>query len=226
MKIYGRQTTSILDLASKLENVNIGVRWGGDVVGDDALNGGCYLLNGFEQLSAFETNSVKCPLFTLQRNIAEQWASEGKTIFGRKLNHTQGRDIRISSAPRQRGHRHWLNSDYYVLYVPALAEWRFQIFKGKSILRAKKELPSGTDTQYMIRSRRNGYRFRYDVAPKDALREAAKKAVNAVGYDFGAVDVLETENGPVVLEVNSRPALRDESTLNAYANAIRRYVNG
>src|ERR1041385_3915047 len=219
MIIHGRTTPSIVALASRLEDVDVEIRWGGDCV-PGALNGNCHILNGLEQLEAFKDAGLSCPAFTIDRDYAKDLAREGNALFGRKLNHSQGKDIRVSCLPRQRGHRQWYNSDYFTLYMPSIAEWRFHVFKGKSILRAKKEREQD-DHQHAIRSRRNGYRFRYDIEPKKELREAAKKAVEAAGYDFGAVDVLETENGYCVLGVNSRPGMRDELTLSKYEKAIR-----
>jgi hypothetical protein len=220
MIIHGLRTTSILALADRLQDVNVAVRWGGDCV-PGALNGECHLLNGLEQLEAFKDAGLTCPEFFTDKWQARHMAADGKILFGRRFNHTQGRDIRISSLPRQTGHRRWYNSDFFTVYVPSIAEWRFHIFQGKSILRANKISPPGQDRQFMIRNRRNGYRYRYDIVPKKELREAAKQAVECVGYDFGAVDLLETENGYCLLEVNSRPGLKDEITLTKYEQAIR-----
>lgn len=226
MIIHGRQSQSVLNLASRLEDVNIAIRWGGDNV-PGALNGG-RLLNGLEQLQAFRAKEIRCPNFSTSRDLA----LNGIVVLGRKLNHCQGRDIRFSNRPRQRGHRRWYNSDFFTEFVPSVREWRIHIFKGKSIARGVKEysvaVPNGPEhSEWPVRSRRNGYRLRHNVDPPRGFRTAAKKAVEACGYDFGAVDILELADGTsCVLEVNSRPGIKDDYTIDAYVNAIRRINEG
>jgi glutathione synthase/RimK-type ligase-like ATP-grasp enzyme len=61
----------------------------------------------------------------------------------------------------------------------------------------------------------------HNVDPPDGLRNLAKRAVAACNYDLGAVDILETATGGVVLEVNSRPAVCSPYTLERYAQAFR-----
>ena len=51
--------------------------------------------------------------------------------------------------------------------------------------------------------------------------------MESLGYLYGAVDLLVTPDGRVVvLEVNRLPAIRDSYTLGRYVEAIRRYVSG
>ena len=66
--------------------------------------------------------------------------------------------------------------------------------------------------------------MRFDLHPPKGLRPLAHQAVEALGYDFGAVDILDLGDGGddryVVLEVNSAPSLRSEHTQDRYLNAI------
>jgi glutathione synthase/RimK-type ligase-like ATP-grasp enzyme len=57
-----------------------------------------------------------------------------------------------------------------------------------------------------------------------AHRNLAKKAVESLGLTFGAVDIgRKADNSLIVLEVNRAPGL-EGNTINAYANAIVRYL--
>ena len=58
------------------------------------------------------------------------------------------------------------------------------------------------------------------------LRTTAEHAVEALGLDFGAVDIMYHENTFYVLEVNTAPGLTRTRTLEAYANEIRRLKEG
>ena len=54
----------------------------------------------------------------------------------------------------------------------------------------------------------------------DTLKEAAVKAVNSLGLDFGAVDICEDEEGnPYVFEVNTAPGI-EGTTVEKYHTAF------
>lgn len=125
--------------------------------------------------------------------------------------------------------------DFWVKAVPNITnEWRVHVMRSPrsdkyySIAMGLKSKvtevrASAAQAGFEIRSRRLGWHLRHDVDLPKAIREAAKAACAAVKYDFGAVDILDTTAGPVVLEVNSAPALRDDYTLTRYANALIKY---
>lgn len=213
MIIHGHAKGSILGLAEALEGVNIQLRWGGSQV-PGAINGNVHLLNGLEQLQTLRDARVSIPEFT---NTCPHDAHRVMWL-GRKLNHTQGKDIITSG-------RRFKERDFWVKYVPAIAEWRIHILNGKSIARGKKVwVGQGSEptTIPIIRSRRLGWHLDHTPDPPNHIREAARAAVAAVGYDLGAVDVLDLGgNQACVLEVNSRPAIRDPYTIAQYSKALR-----
>lgn len=226
MKVHGHQRGSIAQLLEKTKALNLGLRWGGPQV-DGAINGKVHLLNGLEQLQAFERAGVPTVQFTAIRAVAEQWTREGKIVFGRSLNHTQGKDIVL---PGDR--RRWPAKDYWVVYEKSDEEWRFHILKGKCIARGVKTFAAGGEAvqrlrEPFIRSRRLGWRLDHAPDPHEGLRTLAKNAVKAVGYDLGAVDMLFSEDyGGKVLEVNSRPAIRDDYTTNKYVEYFGKISRG
>jgi len=66
--------------------------------------------------------------------------------------------------------------------------------------------------------------MRFDLQPPKGLRPLAHRAVETLGYDFGAVDILDLGEGAepryIVLEVNSAPALLSAHTQAVYLKAI------
>lgn len=102
--------------------------------------------------------------------------------------------------------------DYWTKELDIKQEWRFHIFKGRSLRAALR---------------------RHDAAPEfsfrrgpDELRKVALASIKALKLDFGAVDVAWTAEGrPVVFEVNTCPGFSDGGrTVDRYAEAIRKAV--
>jgi glutathione synthase/RimK-type ligase-like ATP-grasp enzyme len=79
----------------------------------------------------------------------------------------------------------------------------------------------------IVKSNKRGWKFsRVAVDNTDSdLIEMAKKAVNAIGLDFGAVDcALDYDGKAWVIEVNTGPGLQG-GTLTSYIKALEAYVN-
>lgn len=215
-------TSASVRLLSSL--VNCGphiVCWG--AAAPSGLNS-CQKVLGVTQLERLSEAGLHVPAHTRSLATAREWAEAGLPVWGRINTHTRGRDIVGQRHPR------WLRSDYWVVFQPALQEWRIHSFLGKSIARGLKVQAGPATRRLLVRSRSNGWRMRHDLDPPKGLRPLAAKAVAALGYDFGAVDILQlTEpdaKGRVrgmVLEVNSAPGLSNY-TAQAYARAIRQWI--
>lgn len=135
----------------------------------------------------------------------------------RKNNHVGGNDIiKPPSAP-----------DYWSKYVKLEKEFRIHCFKGKS-LRAGQKIPrEGVKQHEWCRSFDGGWRISYDeFKSSKELREVAAKAIEALGLDFGAVDIGKIGKGSnIVLEVNRAPGL-EGNTITTYAEAIKKWASG
>jgi glutathione synthase/RimK-type ligase-like ATP-grasp enzyme len=81
-----------------------------------------------------------------------------------------------------------------------------------------------------IRSYDGGWKLDYGTLCQEkirqAIRDAARRAVDALGLDFGAVDVARLIGGEtVVLEVNRAPGM-EGMTLCIYAAKLRELIEG
>lgn len=192
--------------------------------------------NGLEQLRCFTEAGLACPEFTTDINVAKGWARAGTRTFGRRLHHTQGFDIVGAGykARAKRGQEHWnpqwLRRDFWVKVIDSVAEYRQHVWDGRAI-RIGKKVEAGEHHRIQpVRSRNNGWHIDYAFKSgsenfTQIIRTLAKAAVEALGYQGGAVDILEgRDNKLYVLEVNSAPALTDANTLAAYVRAITRQV--
>jgi hypothetical protein len=139
----------------------------------------------------------------------------------RRNNHVGGSDLlNAPAAP-----------DYYSKKENIVEEYRVHMFKGKSIRagvkRQRNERPNGQAPHPWIRSFDAGWIIAYqDFRSTAPMRDIAKRAVEALGLDFGAVDIGKKADGTlIVLEVNRAPGV-EGGTSEAYARKIVAWSKG
>ncbi|WP_212636674.1 hypothetical protein, partial [Salmonella enterica] len=81
----------------------------------------------------------------------------------------------------------------YVEYIPKKAEYRYHVFNGQVIdvqqKKKKRGFESERDTR--VRNVHNGYVYcRGDITPPSGAADLAVRAVQALGYQYGAVDII------------------------------------
>lgn len=181
------------------------------------------VLNKIEQFNKFKEHEISIPRFSTDPDAVTR-GDLGRIVFARTLvNSTGGRGIKeidldnsgdvIPRAP------------LYTEYIKKKYEYRIHVFHGKVIdiqQKKKKREFNQDDRDTRVRNLVNGYVYCRDgVAPPADAIENAIRAVSALGYKYGAVDVVynERQNKSFVLEVNSRPGLMG-TTLDKYSSAI------
>ncbi len=173
--------------------------------------------------SAFATAHAPTVEWSTDPAKAKEWLDAGKVVYER---HTAtghaGIGIRLLSQPTDVIQP----APLYSKYFPAKGEYRIHVMKGEVIDYARKRKKHGVQGNKYIRSHDNGYVFsRVDVRVPECVSTAAIQAIESLGLDFGAVDVLHNElkNTAAVLEINSAPGL-DNHTAEKYAQAfVRNY---
>ena len=123
------------------------------------------------------------------------------------------------------------NHHFYSVLEPSHTEYRVHIVRTKLVGITQKRQRKGMkewwdDNKRIIRCHDNNWiHCRTEVRVEGEVIRAARDAIDALGLDFGAVDVLwHEDSGPTVLEVNTAPGI--EGTLvTAYANAFRDVYN-
>ena len=178
-------------------------------------------LNKVEQFERFKQCSVSCPSFETDRRRLSSDVSN--VWFARTLiNSTNGRGIVEFDLREQRDIP---AAPLYTAYIPKKAEYRFHVFNGQVIdvqQKKKKRDFDEDERNTRVRNLHNGYIYSRDgVSPPDGAADLSIRAVAALGYLYGAVDVIynEKRNCSYVLEVNSRPGLMG-TTLEKYAEAL------
>jgi len=235
MEIIGPNWPTVELLREELAGVKGTIAWARTVKG---VFGGSPRIWGTKQLERLRSAglkdrglvSLKVPEFTEDIEEAAEWAEKGRKVLGRRNSHMQGRDIvvaEVSDLQSTRKYKKWLMSDYWVVWVPSNAEWRIHVFDGLTIARGMKVVRETKSAHEWIRTRRRGWVMVHNIEPPVGMRLVAKKAVEAVGYDWGAVDVLVQGSGGlkefVVLEVNRAPGMKEGYTLEKYVEAFKKW---
>lgn len=172
---------------------------------EPTLNGRCGAANKLQQLQKFKAAGLGVPEFWTKPPTE----ADAYPVLGRKLQHHGGTDIKLIMEPEMLqifGH-----SDFYTQYVPRATEYRSWIYRRRHLATYEKRLVRPEEAIRRNRvgaNHRNGYAFllmNSDHVP-DGLRDLAARAVDVLGLDFGAVDILRGVDGKLyVLELNSAP---------------------
>lgn len=183
-----------------------------------------------------DNSDIPCVKITTDRTQAVAWHDRGYKVLVRKDGLSGGKGIRMF-AP-QIGQPDF---DFYSRIFPKTHEFRVHVVGQQVVDLVQKKALNEKDAQInrLIRTHENGWVFAHqglilsDQADIDKIGNLAKDACNALGLDFGAVDILAMmdEKSPrrlrkaVVCEVNTAPGLENTRTIKAYADGIRRILS-
>ena len=175
------------------------------------------VMDKLEQYYAFTNNDIPHPDFTTDISIAKVWSQTGTVLARKLLNSHSGKGIEVFSGQE---------APVYTKYYKKDVEIRVHLWYNNVILVTQKRRRNGVNADVKIRNHRNGYIYSdkiSDWVDLDWATGLARRAVQAVGYNWGAVDIICRKAGKepyIVLEVNSAPGLTGR-TLEAYSEAIK-----
>lgn len=167
----------------------------------------------YKSLEELEKAGVPVPEYSRDMDELEY------PMLGREENHSQGSDI-VPILQRKDLEVADSTPDYFTQYIPVKREYRVHVIDSQIVKVSQKVLEEEEDYNPWIRNYENGYRF---VNPRErhAGINQAISAVNSLELDFGAVDLIIDENDqPYVLEVNTAPSLQEGVSLEVYGEHI------
>lgn len=189
-------------------------------------------VNKLETLSRLLEDGVPTVEWSCARSTADRWLSQGDMVVERhNLIGSKGDGIRIVQEESEDNYE-LQDAPLYTRLVNRAREYRVHVFDGQVIdLQQKKRRVTGVtndgnDSDGTIKNLDNGWVFvRDDITPPPrSIFDVSIRAVQALGLDFGGVDVLVKDGQCYVLEINTAMGL-EGSTINSYTNAIKRYAN-
>lgn len=180
--------------------------------------------NKLRELEILRDTGVSVPKFWLDRPTDKKVYP----ILGRMQHHTQGKDIVILKTPDQPETAPEVlrirYSDFYIQYIDKVAEFRAHVCGGKVVLVTKKVAIDDKADKMICNHGRGWKQCTYEEGRTyyRTVAEIAAPAIQAVKYDFGAVDIIIDKKGKAyVLELNSAPGLTIDNRIHAYIHYFK-----
>lgn len=181
-------------------------------------------LFGPESNNPYNDVFVKTPDWTDKIEEAKKWQHEGHVIVARqKLTGHSGDGIIIVEKGEPIP-----DAPLYTKYIFKDKEFRVHVVGGKVIDTQRKiRDPDREVVTWKVRSHQNGFIYaRNGIVASEQRDSLAIAACQAIGLDFGAVDIIQDKAGVFyVLEINTAPGLEGQ-TVERYAEAFRSIHSG
>lgn len=228
VKPDGRYRPRVNDLIINWGNSHVPTTWGIATV--EHLNHPVcvgFAVNKLRTLEILTREGVPTPEWTTNYDRALSWHYNGETVVERhNLTGSKGDGIEIVTGIDDIEGTQISQAPLYTKLIERAREYRVHVFDGQVIDLQQKKRREGNDSDGTIKNLANGWVFvRDDITPPPrSIFDVSVRAVQALGLDFGGVDVLVKDGQCYVLEVNCAVGL-EGSTINSYVNAIQRYAN-
>lgn len=182
-------------------------------------------VNKLETFKALD-GKVSIPKWTEDDAVAFNWRLHGgRAVARHSLTGHSGEGIEIVE---EHDPKNFPKAPLYTEYIKKKEEYRVHVFRGKVIFKQRKarklDVPK-EDVNWQVRNLAGGFIFaNQNVELAAEALQAAVAAVDCLGLDFGAVDIiLGTDGTYYVLEVNTACGLQG-STLDAYVEAFQPFI--
>ena len=169
-----------------------------------------------------DKDGIRIPEFTTNRDTVAGWMANGHQVVARTvLSGHSGAGIILANSMADLP-----PAPLYVQYIKKQKEFRVHVAFGEVIdvqeKRKRSDLPDGFEANFQVRNHHTGWVYcRENITEPDGLRAMAIRTTEALGLNFGAVDIIfnAKRNECVCLEVNTAPGLEGQ-TVEKYAQAF------
>lgn len=160
----------------------------------------------------------------------DEWMDvEHLPVIVRADHHAQGRSLFFCNTEQEISQAilklQRLGKDYYISeYIEKEAEYRVFVAQGRVVWVTKKTPANPADIAWNVAQGGRFDNVRFNDWPLKACR-IAMMTVEAVGLDFGGVDVMQKGKDFYVLEVNSAPSMTSEYRQSTTAKVFQHIVD-
>ncbi len=185
----------------------------------DAVARAVNKLRAFHCLAEY---GVMIPPYCTTLRGGEEMLGDGPVVCRTKLTGHSGEGIIIASTPEE-----LVEAPLYTQYIKKKEEYRIHVMHGEAFFvqrKARKLDVPNEEVNWQVRNLAGGFIYaNQDVEVAEEAKEQAIMAVQALGLDFGAVDViLGTDKHYYTLEVNTACGLAG-TTLDKYVEQFNRF---
>jgi glutathione synthase/RimK-type ligase-like ATP-grasp enzyme len=235
-RFRARTDDVVLNYGSSAREALILVSNGREIINHpDAVSRASNKVSAFQ---LFNTSSIPTVAWTIDDGEAQRWMQEGHDVFARtETNGHSGEGIVLCSThlPEHIGRVTYSASLspaplYTVRIGGNFREYRVHVAFGEIILTQQKRRRNGwsenENYSRVVRNHDNGWIYATsNTELSEEIQSVSRNTINALGLDYGAVDLIVKDGDPMVLEVNTAPGMTANSTLEAYTGAFLRHLN-
>ena len=215
-KFVGTANKTVINWGSSNPQVNLG----NAIIINKPVNVGL-ASNKLHTMRKLADCQVSIPEYYTDKFLAEAVIVNGGKVFCRtKLTGHSGEGIVVAETVNE-----LVDAPLYTKWIRIGQEYRVHVFRGEVLdyqRKARKHDVPDEEVNWKVRNLAGGFIFaRGDVVLGDDVKEQALKAIEALGLDFGAVDIItgKRDGKAYVLEVNTACGLMG-TTLEKYIKAF------
>jgi len=176
---------------------------------------------------------------TTEKQVAAEWLAQGRRVYERHVltGHSgkgivvkKGPDAVLADAPL---YTMGISEPFFEYRIHVAYDEVLAVQQKRRMTAVKREemglVVPDKEARHAVRTYLNGWVFAVqDVALEDKVLDVAKAAIVAAGAVTGCVDLaIGKKTGDIyVIELNSAPALRSDTVLNAYVVAFTKRLRG
>lgn len=181
-------------------------------------------INKYQTFLELEGTDVPVPQWTTDKGLAKRWLKKGPVIARTQVEGARGEGLVIMETEKD-----FVPAPLYTKYVSKTNEYRVHVVNGQGT-RTFEKVP---DPKLPLKDKAKKYQVYgpdYNFVKSDAkdpkVYAAAKAAVEAIGLDYGAVDIGydAATKTCVVYEINTAPQLPGDYTVKFYADGIQALI--
>ena len=178
-------------------------------------------------LSSLAEKGVNTPIWTRNKEVAESWPQFGAIVLCRTNGGRDGQGITVHMPDDELP---LPNADFYSVYTECEKEFRVHmttLMDGNdvSLVVERKPKRSARHEHPIIRTGEDWYMAANTLSSANLtkIKGVAYDALDAIGLDFGAVDIGMSGGNFVVFEVNTAPSDLGPKTLRTYKNIFKAF---
>lgn len=175
------------------------------------INGNVDVPDKYDHVVRFREAGVSTPRSWIEPTEWEALDKPFPAIIKRRINSHGGKDIRYVSESELQTSAPY--NYYFQEFIPKVREFRTASF-GNVLAYVMEKMPLSVEQICWNKAQGSSWVYPEDLPEySDRLSDLCGRALEAIDYEFGGIDIILYEETFYILEVNSRPSLGPQNAL-------------